>query len=91
MAKDTVCGLTVDKKHALAIEYEGKRYYFCSQTCRNLFEQHTIVPLYYNDRDRWLDIMRYIIACNASFFNTQRMALQYVLSAYSYNQEMVIK
>jgi hypothetical protein len=38
--------------------------------------------LYCRDRDRFLDVMRHAIALNGSFFNTQRMVLQYVLKAY---------
>ncbi len=41
-----------------------------------------ILPMYYKDRERWMDIMRHSIAFNASFFNTQRMVQQYVLNAY---------
>lgn len=41
-----------------------------------------IVPLYYGDRDRWVDIMRQAIAFNASFFNTHRMVQQYAANAY---------
>ena len=41
-----------------------------------------IIPLYYNDRDRFIDVMRHSIALNGSFFNTQRMLQQYVLKAY---------
>ncbi|MDP2938686.1 MAG: glycogen/starch/alpha-glucan phosphorylase, partial [Candidatus Omnitrophota bacterium] len=41
-----------------------------------------IVPMFYNDRDSWIDIMRHSIAINASFFNTHRMAEQYVLNSY---------
>jgi starch phosphorylase len=41
-----------------------------------------ILPCFYRDRDRYLTIMRSAIALNASFFNTQRMALQYLYEAY---------
>jgi len=41
-----------------------------------------ILPMYYQDRQKWLDIMQHSIAFNASFFNTQRMVQQYVLNAY---------
>lgn len=41
-----------------------------------------IVPLFYNKRKVWIDIMRSSIAINASFFNTHRMVQQYVLNAY---------
>jgi starch phosphorylase len=44
--------------------------------------EQVIVPLFYGNRDRFLDVMRHAIALNGSFFNTQRMVLQYVLKAY---------
>ncbi|MCA1793326.1 MAG: alpha-glucan family phosphorylase [Desulfobacteraceae bacterium] len=44
--------------------------------------EHAIVPLFYNDRHSFMDIMAYSIAINGSFFNTQRMAQEYVLNAY---------
>src|SRR5690606_30506782 len=33
----------------------------------------TILPMYYGERERFIDIMRGAIAINGSFFNTQRM------------------
>ena len=44
--------------------------------------EQVIIPLYYRDRDRFIDVMRHAVALNGSFFNTQRMILQYVLKAY---------
>ena len=41
-----------------------------------------IAPMFYRDRDRWIDIMRQAIAFNASFFNTHRMIQQYAANAY---------
>jgi len=41
-----------------------------------------IIPTYYHQRDKWVNIMRHCIAINASFFNTHRMVLQYVSNAY---------
>ncbi|MCF7862104.1 alpha-glucan family phosphorylase [Candidatus Woesearchaeota archaeon] len=41
-----------------------------------------IIPMYYNDRNRWIRIMKHCIAFNASFFNTHRMVQQYVINAY---------
>jgi starch phosphorylase len=41
-----------------------------------------VLPTYYRDRERYIWIMRNTIALNASFFNTQRMALQYLYDAY---------
>jgi starch phosphorylase len=44
--------------------------------------ERDIIPLFYRERDRFIDMMRYSIALNGSFFNTQRMLQQYVLKAY---------
>jgi len=44
--------------------------------------EHVILPLFYHDRDRFIDVMRHCIALNGSFFNTHRMILEYVLKAY---------
>jgi glycogen phosphorylase len=44
--------------------------------------ERVVIPLFYRDRERFLDVMRHAIALNGSFFNTQRMVLQYVLKAY---------
>ena len=41
-----------------------------------------IFPLYQQNRSGFLDVMRHSIALNGSFFNTHRMAQQYVLKAY---------
>jgi glycogen phosphorylase len=42
----------------------------------------TIVPMYYRQRDRYIDVMRNAIGLNGSFFNTERMVDQYVRKAY---------
>jgi starch phosphorylase len=47
----------------------------------NKLEQ-VILPLFYHDRDRFIDVMLHSIALNGSFFNTHRMIQQYVLNAY---------
>jgi YHS domain-containing protein len=40
MAKDPVCGMTVDeKKAAAASEYKGKTYYFCAKGCKVAFDK----------------------------------------------------
>lgn len=41
-----------------------------------------ILPLYYGNREGFINLMRHVIALNGSFFNTQRMMHQYVLKAY---------
>ena len=44
--------------------------------------EQTILPMFYHERDRFIDVMRHSIALNGSFFNTHRMVQQYVLNAY---------
>ena len=49
--------------------------------------QYVIAPLFYDDPDAWIRVMRQCIALNASFFNTHRMVRQYVRHAYSVGEE----
>lgn len=44
--------------------------------------EHAVVPLYYQHRDGFLNVMRHAIALNGAHFNTQRMVQDYVLKAY---------
>jgi starch phosphorylase len=44
--------------------------------------QYAVLPAYYDRRKHYLEMMRHTIALNASFFNTQRMVLQYLYDAY---------
>jgi len=44
--------------------------------------EQQILPCFYEDRSRWVNMMAYNIALNGSFFNTHRMVSQYVLEAY---------
>lgn len=40
MAKDLVCGMTVDEKTAKWVaEYKGKKYYFCDKSDKETFEK----------------------------------------------------
>ena len=55
-----------------------------SNDARSLYGklEHIIIPLFYQNRDRYVEIMRNTIALNGSFFNTHRMIQEYVLKAY---------
>jgi starch phosphorylase len=44
--------------------------------------EQVIVPMYYQRREEFVEIMASAIALNGSFFNAQRMLQQYVLKAY---------
>ncbi len=40
MKKDPVCGMQVDEKKATArAEYDGHVYFFCSEGCKERFEE----------------------------------------------------
>jgi len=52
-----------------------------AQSLYNTLET-VILPLYYREQDRYIDVMKHAIALNGSFFNTHRMLQQYVLKAY---------
>jgi starch phosphorylase len=44
--------------------------------------ESVILPMFYRNRHKWIDVMRHTIALNASYFNTHRMVQQYVTNAY---------
>jgi starch phosphorylase len=44
--------------------------------------ENVLLPTYYKKREEWIEIMLNGLSLNGSFFNTNRMMLQYVSSAY---------
>jgi glycogen phosphorylase len=44
--------------------------------------ESVILPMFYEERNRYLAVMQHAIAINGSFFNTQRMVQQYITDAY---------
>ena len=40
MAKDPVCGMTVDEKAPLKSTHDGKNYVFCSASCKAKFDKN---------------------------------------------------
>ncbi|ODS34904.1 alpha-glucan phosphorylase [Candidatus Altiarchaeales archaeon WOR_SM1_SCG] len=44
--------------------------------------EYIIIPMFYKDREKWINIMQQSISVNASYFNTQRMVQEYILDAY---------
>ncbi len=55
-----------------------------AELCRKLEEK--VLPCFYKDRERFIEIMRHAIALNGAFFNTQRMVAQYLHDAYRLGQ-----
>ena len=56
-----------------------------AEHARALYEtlEYAVVPTFYDRPHRFREIQRSSIALNASFFNTQRMLLQYIHGAYN--------
>lgn len=44
--------------------------------------EEVLIPTYYDDRERWISIMKGAIGKNAYYFNTHRMMRRYVTEAY---------
>ena len=47
---------------------------------RKLYD--AVIPLFYRNPEKWIEVMRHSIALNASYFNTHRMVQQYITNAY---------
>jgi starch phosphorylase len=44
--------------------------------------ESVVIPMFYKNREGFIDVMRHAISLNGAFFTSQRMLLQYVLNAY---------
>src|SRR5262249_9608826 len=42
-----------------------------------------VLPLFHGDPPRWVEVMRFTITLNGSFFHTNRMLQQYVVHSYA--------
>ncbi|MFZ5450812.1 MAG: alpha-glucan family phosphorylase [Thermodesulfobacteriota bacterium] len=62
----------------------GAEIHDCAEDADCLYTklEKVIVPMYYQNREGFLEAMYGAIAINGSFFNTQRMVQQYVVKAY---------
>ncbi len=62
----------------------GKRTDTSEKDAEALYDklERVVIPMFYNERERYLRIMLFALALNGSFFNTQRMLQEYLLKAY---------
>ena len=44
--------------------------------------EHSVLPMFYENRVEFINVMRHAIALNGSFFNTQRMLHEYMVKVY---------
>lgn len=47
--------------------------------------EQAVLPVFYRDRGKFVDIMRHAVALNGAFFNTHRMMQQYATKAYLFS------
>ena len=52
--------------------------------------ERVVLPLFYQRRDGFIDVMRYSIALNGSFFTAHRMLQEYVIRAYGFESPVVM-
>jgi starch phosphorylase len=79
-----VTGWAIGPEGAVGPQSEAERTHDRQVDAASLYTQleKAVIPTFYGNRSRFIDIMRHSIALNGSFFNTQRMMQQYVLKAY---------
>jgi starch phosphorylase len=53
--------------------------------------EEKVVPCFYKEHERFVEIMRSAIALNGGFFNTQRMMAQYLHDAYRLGQAPMLQ
>ncbi len=55
-----------------------------TQDARDLYNklEDKVIPTYYNDRHKWVSMMKNTIALNASYFNTHRVVKEYCEKAF---------
>jgi len=58
---------------------EGITGWSLTDDAENLYDKlgNEILPIFYHDREKWIEVMKNAIAMNASYFNTHRMILEY--------------
>ena len=81
-----VTGWSIGERVEACLEPQpGREACHAAELYRKLEE--TVLPCFYKDRERFIEIMRHVIALNGAFFNTQRMVAQYLHNAYRLGQE----
>jgi glycogen phosphorylase len=53
--------------------------------------EEKVLPCFYKERERFVEMMRHAVALNGAFFNTQRMVAQYLHNAYRLGQAHMLQ
>jgi starch phosphorylase len=59
---------------------DGRRRWAIEDLCGEL--RYLILPTFYTDEDRWIEVMKKSIGKVANYFNSHRMMRLYVTEAY---------
>jgi starch phosphorylase len=78
-----ITGWSIGERPPLSSKPDGKR------DAESMYDklENRILPLYYRNRNGYLEVMRHAIALNGSFFNTERMVSEYARQAYRLSEE----
>jgi len=59
------------------------------EDAKDMYEklEKVIVPMFYNSKEKYAEVMKNCIAINGTYFNTMRMAKQYLVRAYARNNK----
>lgn len=74
-----------DRVEACLEPQSGMDVCHAAELYRKLEEK--VLPCFYTEHERFVEIMRHAIALNGAFFNSQRMVAQYLHDAYRLGQE----
>ncbi|HSF20078.1 MAG TPA: alpha-glucan family phosphorylase [Vicinamibacteria bacterium] len=79
-----VTGWSIGKTSKLSSEPDGEA------DVASLYDklERVILPLFYRDLSRYMEVARHAIALNGSFFNTERMVSEYARQAYRLSREV---
>jgi len=85
---ENVTGWSIGKDGSALDEFRDP-----AEDSRSLYEklEKVILPLYYKDRDKYIDIMSHAISLNGSYFNTSRMVQDYITNVYFSSNGRTIK
>ncbi|MCI0504894.1 MAG: alpha-glucan family phosphorylase [Gammaproteobacteria bacterium] len=68
-------GDSVDSEQAMDIDTRDANFLYSKL-------ENIIMPLYYDNKNGYIEVMRQAVSYNASYFNTERMLSQYITKAY---------
>jgi membrane glycosyltransferase len=80
-----VTGWAIGEESVAKVDEEEDEEQIDAMDAASLYDklEKVIIPLFYDNEEGYLQVMRSTIAINASYFNSTRMAKQYLVRAYA--------